>query len=264
MQEPGGWFSDYFSCFLGSVHNSPPSGAVPVAFYSLQALPPSDEVSTTCSLVFKGKTWHTHTLLTSASKQSDSAWCVISCLLIRWCCPLPPLLASQRLCSNKHFSVRDSFVLFWLFSGRGLDDVKNETKQQSKNPFFDCTCSSTLCPCSLLFKARLYRKLQKNSFLHFLLSHVLPSPVQTSSFHHCTKINQLLFMSFWGYNPATVLSEFFRLFSWFIPLNTFCALNSLTLFSLVCLFSCFCVFCLRVMVHVVLVTWCKLRQRPFN
>ena len=131
-----------------------------------------------------------------------------------------------------------------------------KTKQNNKAKILSLIARAPLlfCPCSLLFKARLYRKLQKNSFLHFLLSHVLPSPVQTSSFHHCTKINQLLFMSFWGYNPATVLSEFFRLFSWFIPLNTFCALNSLTLFSLVCLFSCFCVFCLRVMVHVVLVT----------
>lgn len=210
-----------------------------------------------CSLVFKRKIWHTHTLLTSASKQSDSACCIISCLLIRWCCPLRPLLSSQRFCSNKYFSVRDSFVLFWLFSGRGLDDVKNETKQQSKNPFFDCTCSSTLCPCSLLFKARLYRKHQKNSFLHFL-QYKLPPFTTAQKLINCyswasgdiTQPQSCL--SFSGFSHGLFL------------LILSVALNSLTLFSLVCLFSCFCVFCLRVMVHVVLVTWCKLRQRPFN
>lgn len=68
------------------------------------------------------------------------------------------------------------------------------------------------------------------------------SPVQCKlPLHHCAKVNLLLLMSFRGYNSATVLSEFFRLFSWFIPLNTFCCpqlsnivLPSLLVFLLLC------------------------------
>lgn len=231
MQELGGWSSDYFSCF-SSNHNSPPSGAVPDAFCSpslAQSLPPSDEVSTMCPRLQEKNMTHTHTLLTSASKQSDSACCIISCPDQMVPVHFRPLLSSQRFCSNKYFSVRDSFVLFLaLLVGVW---IIQKTKQNNKAKILSLIARALYSlSLQLLFKARLYRKLQKNSFLHFL-QYKLP-PFTTAQ-----KLINCYSWASGGYNPATVLSEFFRLFYGLFLLILSVALNSLTLFSLVCLFS---------------------------
>ena len=109
---------------------------------------------------------------------------------------------------------------FGSFPGRGLDDVKNKMKQNNKAKILSLIARAPLI--FVLAVSSSKPDFSENSRkTRFYTSYSLMFQCNLP-LHHCTKINQLLFTSFRGYNPATVLSDFFRLFSWFIPLNTFC------------------------------------------
>lgn len=113
----------------------------------------------------------------------------------------------------------------------GLDYAKNKMKQNNKvkNPFFDPTWFSNLSPFNLLFKARLFRVLQRSPHLHFLSSHVLLNPLQTFSVDYYTKINELLTSDFSGYISVTVLWALQAFHRVYFSLH-FLPFTSLTLF----------------------------------
>lgn len=196
-----------------------------------------------CPLSFKRKPWHTPSLNLYPNS-----------LILHVAQPLFPVSWSDGAVDclpswpHRGFDLTSTFLSeihlfsFGSFPGRGLDDVKNKMKHNNKAKILPLIAPAYLI-FVLAFSSSKPNFTENSRKARFSPSYSpMFSPVQCKlPLHHCAKVNLLLLMSFRGYNSATVLSEFFRLFSWFIPLNTFCCpqlsnivLPSLLVFLLLC------------------------------